>query len=158
MAWLWCAGLCFGYFVAYGANLTYASWMRPLLSQQVSIVGLLGSAVLPFLVSDLCFAFGGQQLLCAVSFFRAARFAFVSAGVISCCGSAGWLFFLLLLGCDLLELPLLWWFWIRSFYNTDRVRRIRDLLICISSVTVLCLLQRYWIIPFLSEITNFVKG
>ena len=85
------AGLLFGVFVFRFAGDRLDSLMRGAPTGAVSIVGLLGVTVVPFLFSAFAVSLSKPALLFPVSFINAFLFCFVSLGMMRCAGSAGWL-------------------------------------------------------------------
>ncbi len=155
LACLWCAGLMTGFSVACCAGSSFDSLMHAVLFAPVSFVGLLGGLMLPFLISYLCFRLSGQRLIYAVSFFRAVRFGFCAACMMTCCGSAGWLVTGLLLSADFVMLPLLWWYWMEHFEADSQCHLRRDLAVCLAAAVLSGLIQVMWISPFFTKIMTF---
>ena len=89
------------------------SLMRGAMDSAVSIVSALCVLLLPLFFSALAVYFSKPKLLYGIAFLKAFTFAFVSAGITSGFGSAGWLARRLLMFSDSLSLPLLWLYWLR---------------------------------------------
>lgn len=113
LASFWCAGLFFGIYGYLTAGTPFLSWMRGVVPGSVSIVGLLGITVFPFLISALAVFFSTPWLLLLVCFCKAFLFSFVSLGIWQAFGSAGWLARLLWMFSDCIGIPLLYGFWLR---------------------------------------------
>lgn len=107
-------GLILGACFSVSASETLTPTMRAAATGCVSIPGLLSAMLLPFLFSAFAVYISNQWLLFPIAFCKAFLFAFLSVGLMGAFGSAGWLIRLLLMFGDILSMPLLWWFWIRS--------------------------------------------
>lgn len=115
LALCWAAGLGCGIFCWFLVDASLFSLMRSALHGSVSIVSLLSVTALPFFLSAFVVFLSCHGLLFVISFGKGILFAFVSMGTLACFGCAGWLVQLLLCFSDLLSLPLLYWYWLRSF-------------------------------------------
>lgn len=107
------AGLLFGVFVFRFAGDRLDSLMRGALTGAVSIVGLLGVTVVPFLFSAFAVSLSKPALLFPVSFINAFLFCFVSLRMMRCAGSAGWLIRWLLCFSGSVFAPVLYLYWQR---------------------------------------------
>ena len=89
------------------------SAMRTVVSSRVSIIGLLSALVLPFLFSAFAVYMTQPMLLFPIAFWKAFLFSYLSAGLLSAWGSAGWLVMPLVMFCSLCSMPVLYWYWQR---------------------------------------------
>ena len=87
--------------------------MRGTAFGSVSIVGLFLVTVFPFLLSALAAVFSVPGLCFPICYAKAACFSFVSLGILTAFGSAGWLCCFLLLLRDWLGMGVLYLFWLR---------------------------------------------
>ena len=124
LAFFWCAGLFCGMSGYLTAGMSFLPWMRGAVLGSVSIVGLLGITILPFLISALAVSFSIPWLQLLVCFCKAFLFSFVSLGVWQAFGSAGWLAWLLLMFSDCMGMPLLYGFWLRHLSGDSAVGRL----------------------------------
>lgn len=92
----------------------FYSLMRSSVVGSVSIVHLLITAFLPFLLSASALLLDCQGMLLGTCFCKAFLFSFVSLGTLLSFPSGGWLFRYFLMFGDCAMLPLLLWFWLHS--------------------------------------------
>lgn len=109
----WVSGLFLGALISVSAGESIASLMRALLCGDMSIVGLLFVGFLPFLITAIAVYFSKSMLLYSAVFCRAFLCAYVAVGLVMTFRTAGWLFCLLCLFCDYVQLPLLWFCWLQ---------------------------------------------
>ena len=128
LALSWLAGLLFGAAMFLSAGNHILPWMRGVPYGSVSISGLLCVTALPFLFSAFAVYISEPRLLLLVSFGKAFLFSYVSLGILSCFGSAGWLIRWLLMFSDLMFLPALYWFWQRHISGSFRFSGTESLL------------------------------
>lgn len=114
LAFVWILGLVGGVICLYPAEDSFLSLMRTFSYNRLSIVSVLALYLLPCFFTALAVCFSGFRLLYLLCFSKAFSFSYVSALVVRSFGSAGWLVWLLLLGPELLNLPLLFFFWLRA--------------------------------------------
>lgn len=151
LALFWTVGLLFGVSFFFFAGKIFSSLMLGVLYGSVSIVGLLCVTVLPFLFSAFAVYLSEPWLLLLVSFWKAFQFSFVSLSILSCFGSAGWLFRWLLMFSDLISLPVLFWYWSRYISGEQGFSCTESLLIL--SVCILIGSFDYgYVSPFLAEL------
>ena len=119
LALSWLSGLGFGGLVFRYAGSNLVSMMPLAVICQPSIFGLLLSSALPFLFSAFAVYICAPRLLFGICFVKAFLLSYISCGVFSAFGSAGWLIRLMLLFSDLWCTVLLYLYWLR---HIDRVR------------------------------------
>ena len=110
----WISGVVCGIFCYSVSPPAVTTLMRRTYLCSASIVGLMNTAMIPFLLSALLAAFSMSWVLPGICFLKAFISSFVSAGVLVSYGSSGWLFRFFLLFCDCATLPLLYWYWLIS--------------------------------------------
>ena len=106
-------GALFGFKLFFSAENYLTSLMGGAILCSVSIVQLLIPFLLPFLFSAIAVYLSAPWLIYAVCFLKTALFSYISCGVVSLYGSAGWLVHILFLFSDIFYLVLLYWYWIR---------------------------------------------
>lgn len=151
---VWTMGLMSGVFLLSCVRDSAPALMRPAVYGQVSIVGLLGGILLPFLISWIATSLSMLWLLYAVCFFRAALFGFCALGISLGFGSAGWLVGLLVLLPDALTMPALFWFCLRRLNGGGRAW-VRDAGICCICIAVAGAVEICLAAPFLAELLSF---
>lgn len=153
LAVVWICGILCGASVFLVSGKHLLSMMRGLVSGSVSIVGLIGVSVLPFLFSAYAVSISESRLLFPICFCKAFCFAYISVGIFRSFGSAGWIIRWLLMFSELLTLPLLYGYWQRHVSGTCRFSGLETVsilavLIFIGSVNYRC------ISPFLAMLIN----
>lgn len=113
LAFSWSLGIVCGIWGYVSAGNALYPLMRNSPCGTMSIVGLLGISVLPFLFSAFAVSISFPFLLYPICFCKAFLFSFVSFGVIHSYEGAGWLIRWLLLFSDTVGVPLLYCFWLR---------------------------------------------
>lgn len=156
LALCWTAGLGCGVASWFLADDSISSLMRSSLDGSVSIVSLLCVTGLPFLLSAFAVFLSGNRLLWGIAFGKGFLFSFVSMGTLASFGCAGWLLQLLLCFSDLVSLPILYWFWIRS----SRIRG--EGMGCCTLLTAALLfligsMDYCLVVPYLADLINFTE-
>lgn len=100
---------------------SFLLWMRGADYRCMSIVGLLLVLLLPFLSSAFAVYIHQRWLLFPISFLKAFSFAFLYTGFGCAYPGSGWLIRYFVMFSDILTLPLLWLFWIRTLRGSDRL-------------------------------------
>ena len=110
---IWLSGILCGIasVSAVGSSIVF-SLMRSSGFEAVSIVGLLGAAVLPFLLTVLSFCLGFREAVYGICFCKAFVYSFVSLNILMGYGG-GWLFRFFLLFGDFIVQPALVLLWLR---------------------------------------------
>ena len=149
LALSWITGLFVGAFIAYLAGDPLFSLMRMALCRPVSIVSLLLTTCLPFLISAIAVYISKPDLLPLIALLKGVSFSMVSIAVFHAFGTAGWMMRSLVMFTDLAALPVLYVFWHRHISGEFPVS-MRDfgyvLVLC-----AVCSLDVYWITPFLAD-------
>ena len=113
LAACWFCGLLFGVFYFWVCNDCVISLMHRMVFCPASIVGILSTSFVPFLMTSLFVATSRIWAVFGVCFFKSFLFSFVSIGCLTTFGSGGWLLRYFLLFCDCVVLPALLWYWMR---------------------------------------------
>ena len=117
----------------------------------MSIVGLLGVSILPFLFSAFAVSISFPLLLYPICFSKAFLFSFVSFGVLHSYAGAGWLIRWLLLFSDTTGVPLLYCFWLRHLPGFQKPSLSENVLFLVLFLVLGCI--DYCIIsPFLARL------
>lgn len=124
---------------------SFPSLMRRAVVGQVSIVSLLASILLPYLLSAFAVYISKPLLLLPIAFIRGFTLILVLMTVSEAFGSAGWLIRGLFLFSDVAFMPFLYLFWHR---NISVVSNNSGWVCCGAAVLIGCL-DYYYISPFL---------
>ena len=146
---VWIFGLVLGILFAAGAEPSFLSLMRRFLSYPVSIVILLILAVLPFLISAYAVLMKRQEIVLTVLFCKAFLFAFFGLSAHLIYGSAGWLLQPMVQFPDLLLMPMLIWFCLR----TERTL-LKDHVTCLCTAVIAVLIHSFVVLPFLAQLID----
>lgn len=117
LAFCWMSGLLFGFLFYTFNQHTLSSLMRRAIFAPVSIVGLLISFLFPFLFSAFAVIIHTPIWIYPIACYKAFSFAVVSIGFVDGMGSAGWLYWILLMAGDILSLPALYLYWLHSLMD-----------------------------------------
>jgi hypothetical protein len=121
LAAVWFSGLVLGIFFFYRMSPSFVSLMRGLEISSVSIVGVLVSNLLPFLISAFAVYFHKIWLIFLLAFLKALVFG-CSGGLITVAyGAAGWLVRWLTMFTDSIICPALLYFWCRHTSGDHRL-------------------------------------
>lgn len=154
LAFFWCVGLLFGALSAICAGEQTISLMRTLPQGGVSIVSLLVSQSLPFLISAYAVYIHLPWLLFPIAFGKAFTFSLCASLITVTYSSAGWLLRLLLMFSDLALCPLLILFWVRHIRN-DRKLKWQELLAFAVAVVVCVYVDQTFVSPFLEAVLKY---
>lgn len=145
----WTAGLFLGVFLANYAHENYFLLMRMAAKSRVSIVGLLTSAMLPFLFVFYFAHIRNFWPITVICLMKGILFSFGAVAVASAFGSAGWLVRLLLQFTDICLIPIFSWLVLRSCVK-DAGRLQKDAVICSAMVALICSLDYCVVSPYLA--------
>ena len=112
---VWFTGFAAGIFICKRAVPLLTSLMRGMCFDSVSIVGLIVSAGVPFLISAFAVIYSRPALVLAVCFLKACLYMICAASLMVHYGGSGWLIQWLLMAHESLSLPVLYLFWRRCF-------------------------------------------
>ena len=141
-----------GILVSGTASDFFLSEMRTAVYGRVSIIGLLSSAVVPFLFSAFAVYLGRPILLIPIAFCKAFLFSYVGYRWWIACGQAGWLVTGLVMFTACLSLPILFWYWRR--YINGRKFEWGIFLLVLCCLCAIGIADQQWIMPFLRSIIN----
>ena len=105
---VWLCGLAMGLIFHCIIGSVFASLMSGILSESVSIVGLVCVIILPFLLSAFAVYIDLRWLLYPICFGKTMLVSLIASSVWVQFGSAGWLAWLLTMFSDMISLPLLY--------------------------------------------------
>ena len=154
LALSWVSGLLLGAILSASAGESIASLMRALVYGDMSIVGLLFVAILPFLITAIAVRFSNPVLLYSSVFCRAFLCSYVALGLLMTFRTAGWLLCLLCLFCDYFRLPLLWLCWLHAASGEGTAFLHRTIL-CVLAVGLASVFDYCIVSPFLAELISF---
>ena len=150
LAFCWIAGLIAGAaYSCFSADFCTVL-IRRSTAQGMSFSGMMTVTTLPFLLSALAFSLSEPWLLLVISTCKAFSFSFCAVGVSLAFGQSGWLVRFLFLFSDLLQLPLLCWYWLRHIKGSANGRW--DIPFCTVSLTAIGVLDYAVIAPFLASV------
>ena len=153
LASAWVCGLLAGTYIAFSADISFLSLMRPVLSEPVSIVSLLISQLLPVFLSAFAVMISVQWLLFILAFGEAFLLTYVVMGVMLSFGSPGWLPALLLLLSGGFGCCVNLWFWISALrFPVSGVHR--RLILTAAAVFLISLLNDRYLHPFMTDLFN----
>lgn len=152
LAFCWLSGFMAGLWFYIHNQYSLSSLMRRIVFSPVSIAGFLFAFLFPFLFSAFAVHFHTPVWIFPISVCKAFLFAFASIGVIDSMGSAGWLFWLLLAE-DILVMPTLYLYWIRSLLCTPCMRS-KSMLLLVTAVFLLGCVNNRSFLRVLAEFGN----
>ena len=119
LALCWLSGLLCGCFLVCRSGSNLVSMMLGAGFGPLSIVASFCTAFIPFLFSFFVVFISRPLLLYPICFLKAFLFSFAFAGFSYTFGTAGWLYSFLILFCDLLSAPLLYFYWSRHICGSN---------------------------------------
>ena len=114
LAFGWLLGLFLGARMYIHADSSVITLMRSAVSCTVSIVGLVGVTILPFLISAFAVFIGCPRLLALTACGKGMLFSFASLCAMAAFGNAGWLVYPLLCFSEICMAPVLYLYWLRN--------------------------------------------
>lgn len=157
LALSWCTGLICGIFLFLYTGRPLASMMRSTTQCPASIVSLFFTAILPFLISVFAVYICRAHFLLPICFIKALFYSFVSMGVTTAFGNAGWLICTFVMGSDSLCIVLLYVFWLRRLSGRTLCSLAEA--VAMFSLSILVGSVNYCIIsPFLAMLIENLKG
>lgn len=115
LAFVWLSGLWAGFLIYWKASNFYVSLMRGSSFSSVTIVGLILSSLLPFLISAFAVITFRPWVLYVVCFSKAFSFALVSAALQEHGTGGSWLVQRFVMFPEIFSIPFLYTFWCRIF-------------------------------------------
>ena len=153
LAFFSCCGAVLGVAVSYSSEPSISLMMRMAASSHVSILGLMLSAILPFLITVVAYCFSKPYLLFPISFFKSFSYTLAMCCVRVGFLQAGWLVCMLLLFSDTAAIVVLYWYWIRNIHGF-RSSALTDMLFCIAVTLTVTVIDYVWVFPFLMALFN----
>ena len=147
----WLSGIALGALFAAGAADPLLSLMRPVFSSRVSIVVLLLSAALPFLITAYAVAINRFWILLTVGFFKGFAFALCACVICRSFGTAGWLVQPMAQFTDTVLGPVFCLFGIRRCLLRNRCGK-RDLVICLLICALAVIADYFLVSQFLAPL------
>lgn len=146
----WLLGLLCGTLFAVGADDSLASLMRAAASNRVSIVVLLTTAFLPFLITAYAVSINRYAIGSCLALLKGFAYSFCGCVIVRAFGSAAWLVQPMLQFTDMVTSILLCWFGIRCFTRQCSLRR--DLAVCILISAAAVVIDYLLVSPFLAAL------
>lgn len=146
-------GLLFGSLIIRHIDPSFYTLMRSVLSNSVSIVGLIVVNFLPVLITSVIALLSKPYLFFPLSFFKNFSLVVVRCLVFFSFGQAWWLIGNMISLSNVVVMPLLYWFWIRHI-NGIRNSAHKDIIICFAGSFVACIIEFIWVSPFLFQLLN----
>lgn len=151
LAFSWVFGLLTGGFLSCVGSDSVSELMGGCVYASVSIVTLLQVYMIPFLFSALAVFLSFPWLLPAICFGKAMLFSFVFSGLIFAWGTSASFLCSVIMACDLLSMPFLYFWWLRNVSGTRRVH-IRELIAFALPALAIVTAVRIWVIPFAADV------
>lgn len=117
----WCFGAAVGTLCFFSAPDLFSSLMRSAAYHTVSIVGVLGVTLFPFLITVMVMRLSREHVVYLVCCIKALLYSLNVLSVYCAFGSAGWLFQFLIMFSENVSMFLLWILWIRYFTSTRKL-------------------------------------
>ena len=152
LSFVWLCGLAVGVIVHCIAGSVFASLMRGILSESVSIFGLICVIVLPFLFSAFAVYIGLRWLLYPICFGKTMLVSLIASSVWVQFGSAGWLAWLLTMFSDMISLPLFYRYCLRHV-SGFRSFSFSELVVTFSACIFIGSVDYCYISPFLAMLS-----
>lgn len=153
LAFFWVCGILFGVWICCLAGGPFLSAMRSALFRPVSIIGLLLTATLPFLLSALAVFISGSAWLLPLSFLSGFMHGAVSFAAYLSFGFAGWLLRPLLCFSAWATAPAAYWFWLRHISGSQRLS-LGEACCFLSFAALIGSLDHSYISPFLAKLIS----
>ena len=136
-----------GVWVSGTAGDFFVAQMQTAAASRVSIVGLLASAVVPFLFSAFVVYAGRPLFLIPIAFWKAFLYSYVGYRWWMAWGHAGWLVTGLVMFTGMLSMPVLFWYWMR--YVGGRKLEWNVFFLVLGCLVAIGIVDHQWIVPFL---------
>ena len=153
LAFFSCCGAVLAVAVSGSSELSISLMMRMAASSHVSIVGLMFSASLPFLITVVAYCFSKPFLLFPISFIKTFSYTLAICSVRIGFLQAGWLVCMLLLFSDTAAIVVLYWHWIRNIHGF-RDSALTEMLFCTAVALVVTVIDYIWVSPFLMALIS----
>ena len=151
LAFCWFMGFLFGIILSDYTGGISASLMRSAAFGSVSIVSLLISSAFPFLIAAVAVCISKPTFLYPLAFLRSTVFAFVAHGVRTSFDASGWLFYYLLMFCDIGSLVTLYFYMVRHIDGL-RVFSLSGTIPYIAALLLISSIDFYFVAPILSQL------
>lgn len=151
---LWSLGLICGAWFSTSAGDAYLSLMRSATCARMSIFSLLGTLLLPFMISALAVLMDAPILIFFISFAKGFSFSFVSLGTVLAFPAGGWLVRWLLMFSDVCVNPVLLFFMFRCLARKKGSLLIPAVGVC-GYVFLAAAIDHRYIAPFLLELMKY---
>lgn len=149
----WLSGLYAGYAFFSHISASSITLMLSVAENRMSIVGLLLSRILPFVIFAISLRYSKLFFVFTVIFLKAFSFSWCACSLTVAFGDAGWLVRWLLLFSDSCSVVLLLWFLFRNTVNSGTSLR-TDLSLCITASVAIGCVDFCFVSPFAEMLIN----
>ena len=146
----WLVGMIFGACAARGLGGEYRELIQDICVSKGSFFGFFLSMFLPLMLSVAAERITSPYGILPVIFGKGFSLAVTTVTCLKSWGSAGWLVMLLLFAGDILGTLVMLWLWYRILIRKQLARR--DLSMAALLLSLVCVLQIFVIVPFLSKL------
>jgi len=146
-------GAALGAIIANSSNAYLFSMMRMAAFRYVSIVDLTLVSLFPFLITAIAFFLSKPFLFFPIAFFKSFLYTLLLCCICIEFLTAGWLVCILLLFTDTFVILALHWYWFRHIHGFLG-SAFTDLFFCIAFSLGICLIDYFWVAPFLTTLMN----
>lgn len=140
----WLFGMLFGFLFAVIACKNQQNFYVFSLSSDVSVVAMLLSATVPYVLSAVILHFGNSYYLLPIVFIKSFFFFYSSFCILSVYSDAGWLARVLLMFSSSANAVILLWFWVANIHRKQIF--LRHFFVCITICMTACLID-FCIVP-----------
>ena len=147
----WFLGIALGCLAANASAAILVELIRSSIGTDLSIIGALTVAVLPFLLSAFAISFDQRWLLLLISIGKAFSFSYCAWGVCLAFGQSGWLVLILFLFTDLFLVPLLYFYWLQHIRG-DRTPKVWELPVFLAAAIAIACIDHRFVAPFLTTL------
>ena len=151
----WIVGLVAGAACSASAGDSIVSLMCSAVQCRVSFISLLGTMILPFLISAFSVYVQAPFALYIVSFWKAFSHCFVFAGLCLAFPNSYWFIRWFLMFSDSLIIPVLFWFWLYILAKGSDRRLIFPVVTCSAAVFMITAIDYRIISAFLADLKIF---
>lgn len=148
---LWVLGLISGAWFSGSAGESLLSLMRSAPCARTSILSLLGTMLLPFMISAFAAFMDTPILVCFVSFLKGFFFSFISVGTYLAFPGGGWLIRYLLMFSEICINPVLLLFMLRCISEEKKALLFPMISACAYVIAAVSI-DHIYISPFLAEL------
>ena len=151
LTFLWTFGLSSGMVLASRARLVTDSWMCAVTTNSVSILSLLITMLIPFLISFVAFRLGSAIMIYLLAFLKSFLYGFSRCLMIHLFLGATWFLNVFLFFSDSILTVILLLYWFHRFQKSN-VYSLRNDLIYLFSAVAVCIFDYLIVLPIWTKI------